>query len=153
MTTLIQLIHQLENQIDNHEKLNLTISESSIGWHLDHSLMVINGIIIQLKNSNPEQYKWRFNLKRGYIKTINKISRGKGKAPKVVQPKEIASKEILTTKLEASKINIIELENLPTNSYFNHPYFGDLNLKNTIWFLKLHTYHHLKIINDINNNG
>ena len=73
MTTLIQLIHQLENQIDNHEKLNLTVSESSIGWHLDHSLMVINGIIIQLKNSNPEQYKWRFNLKRGYIKTINKI--------------------------------------------------------------------------------
>jgi len=153
MTTLNQLIYQLENQIDNHEKLNLTVSESSIGWHLDHSLMVINGIIIQLKNSNPEQYKWRFNLSRFYIQTINKIPRGKGKAPKVVQPTEIASKEILTTKLEAARINIQELENLHQNSYFTHPYFGNLNLKNTLWFLNLHTYHHLKIINDIINNG
>jgi len=153
MTTLNQLIYQLENQIDNHEKLNLTVSESSIGWHLDHSLMVINGIIIQLKNSNPEQYKWRFNLSRFYIQTINKIPRGKGKAPKVVQPTEIASKEILTTKLEADRINIQELENLHQNSYFTHPYFGNLNLKNTLWFLNLHTYHHLKIINDIINNG
>ena len=115
--------------------------------------MVINGIITQVKNSNPEQYKWKFNWKRLYIQTINKIPRGKGKAPKVVQPTEIASKEILTTKLEAAKKNIQELEKLHPNSYFAHPYFGKLNLKTTLWFLKLHTNHHLKIINDIKNKG
>jgi len=153
MTELIQLIHQLESQIENHETINSNVSQSSIGWHLDHSLMVINGIITQVKNSNPEQYKRQFNWKRVFIKTINKFPRGKGKAPKVVQPTEIASKEILTTKLEAAKTNSIELKNLHPNSYFTHPYFGNLNLKKTIWFLKLHTYHHLKIIHDIKNKG
>jgi hypothetical protein len=149
MNELQQLIHQLEKQISNHEKLNTAVSQSSIGWHLDHSLMVINGIVSQLKNANPQDYKWQFNLSRFYIQTINKIPRGKGKAPKIVQPTETSSIAILTTKLETAKNSIAELENLPSNSFFTHPYFGNLNVKKTIWFLKLHTIHHLKIIEDI----
>jgi hypothetical protein len=149
MTELNQLLHQLEIQINNHEKLNPAVSQSSIGWHLDHSLLVINGIVKQLKNSNPEQYKWQFNLLRFYIQTINKFPRGKAKAPKIVQPTESSSIEVLTAKIEVAKNCIIELESLPPNSFFKHPYFGNLNLKKTIWFLKLHTKHHLKIIEDI----
>jgi len=149
MTELQQLIKKLENQISNHDKLNIAVSKSSIGWHIDHSLMVINGIVIQLKSSNLEQYKWRFNLSRFYIQTINKIPRGKGKAPKIVQPTELSSIEMLTAKIEIAKNSIAELENLHPNCYFKHPYFGNLNLKKTIWFLKLHTKHHLKIIEDI----
>ena len=84
-----------------------------------------------------------------FIKSINKIPRGKGKAPKVVQPIEPATVALLISKLEIAKNNLNELESLNTNSYFTHPYFGNLNLKKALWFLKLHTNHHLKIIKDI----
>ena len=51
-----------------------------------------------------------------------------------------------------AKNSLVDLETLNANSYFTHPYFGDLNLKKTIWFLNLHTNHHLKIIKDIADN-
>lgn len=149
MNQLQELLNQLENHIPNHEKINTTISQSTVGWQLDHSLLVINGIIEHLKNSDPKSYQWKFNWIRTYIKIINKIPRGKGKAPKVVQPTESSTIEMLNIKLEAAKKSITELEILNPNSHFKHPYFGVLNLKTTIWFLKLHTKHHIKIIEDI----
>ena len=152
MSNLKTLVNQLESHIVDFEKTNVAISQSSIGWHIDHSLMVINGIIDQLKKSNPEQYKWRLNWNRIFIQSINKIPRGKAKAPKVVQPIEPATADLLISKLEIAKNSLLDLETLNANSYFTHPYFGDLNLKNTLWFLNLHTNHHLKIIKDIANN-
>ena len=152
MSNLKTLVNQLESHIVDFEKTNVAISQSSIGWHIDHSLMVINGIIDQLKKSNPEQYKWRLNWNRIFIQSINKIPRGKAKAPKVVQPLETATAALLISKLEIAKNSLVDLETLNANSYFTHPYFGDLNLKNTLWFLNLHTNHHLKIIKDIANN-
>jgi hypothetical protein len=149
MSNLSKLLNQLESHIIDFEKTNVAISQSSIGWHIDHSLMVINGIIDQLKKSNPEQYKWQFNWNRIFIKSINKIPRGRGKAPKSVQPSETSSIEILYYKLQIANDSIIELENLEPNNYFIHPYFGNLNLITTIWFIELHTKHHLEIIKDI----
>ena len=105
-----------------------------------------------LKKSNPEQYKWQFNWIRIFIQIINKIPRGKAKAPKVVQPLEPATAALLISKLEIAKNSLVDLKTLNANSYFKHPYFGDLNLKKTIWFLNLHTNHHLKIIKDIADN-
>lgn len=152
MNQLQQLVNQLETHIINHEKTNVTVSQSSIGWQLDHSLLVINAIATQLKNSNPQQYKRSFNWKRNFIQIINKIPRGKGKAPQIVQPTESSSIENLKEKFAVAKKSIAELELLPSTSYFKHPYFGDLDLKSAIWFLKLHTKHHLKIIEDIEKN-
>ena len=152
MSNLKTLVNQLESHIVDFEKKKVAISQSSIGWHIDHSLMVINGIINQLKKSNSEQYKWRLNWNRIFIQSINKIPRGKAKAPKVVQPIEPATADLLISKLEIAKNSLVDLETLNANSYFTHPYFGDLNLKNTLWFLNLHTNHHLKIIKDIADN-
>ena len=98
------------------------------------------------------KYKCRFNFNRIFIQSINKIPRGKVKAPKVVQPLEPATAALLISKLEIAKNNLVDLETINTNSYFTHPYFGDLNLKKTLWFLNLHTNHHLKIIKDIADN-
>lgn len=152
MSNLKTLVNQLESYIANYEKVNPAVSQSSIGWHIDHSLMVINGIIDELKKSNPKQYKWRLNWNRIFIQSINKIPRGKAKAPKVVQPLEPATAAKLISMLEIAKNNVVDLESLHANSYFTHPYFGDLNLKKTLWFLNLHTNHHLKIIKDIAHN-
>jgi hypothetical protein len=153
MKELNDLLHQIENTIPHWEKQNTTISQATVGWQLDHSLLVINGIVLQLSKSNPVNYKWRFNLNRTYIQCRNAIPRGKAKAPKQVRPVDAIAIEELQNKLALAKSNIALLEKLHKNSFFTHPYFGDLNLKAAIWFLKLHTQHHLKIVNDIINKG
>ncbi|WP_333875630.1 DinB family protein [Flavobacterium sp.] len=153
MPTLTALLQQIEDYLQYHEKANPTVSKSTVGWQLDHSLLVIIGIVNQLEQSNPENYQWRPNWKRTYIQLRNSIPRGKAKAPKLVRPLETASLDDLQSKLAAAKEKTALLQSLPANSYFTHPYFGDLNLKSAIWFLKLHTNHHLKIVNDILNKG
>jgi hypothetical protein len=153
MKELNDLIGQIENNLPHWKKQNTTISQATVGWQLDHSLLVINGIIAQLAKSNPKDYQWRPNWKRVYIKLRNNIPRGKAKAPKQVCPAETITIEMLQDKLILAQNSLKVLESLPKNSFFTHPYFGDLNLKAAIWFLKLHTQHHLKIVNDIINKG
>lgn len=150
MKQLHKLLDQIESHIPHHKKMNDKVSHSTIGWQLDHSLLVINAVIGQLKSSNPEFYKWKFKWIRTFIRVTNKIPRGKVRVPKSVKPIDIATIEELKAKLEHARQNISALETLHKNCYFTHPFFGDLNLKSTIWFLKLHTNHHLKIIDDIN---
>ncbi|WP_293893521.1 DUF1569 domain-containing protein [Flavobacterium sp.] len=149
MKKLQLILDKLENQIPNYEKTNLAVSQSTIGWKIDHSLIVINAVVEELKNSNPANYKWKFNKTRLLIQIVNTIPRGRVKVPKAVKPVDVATFEELKTKLELARKNIINMGKLPTKSYFTHPFFGELKLKSAIWFLKLHTKHHLKIIEDI----
>ena len=149
MSKLNSILDQLESHIPAFEKTNFNVSQSTIGWQIDHSLIVINAVVEELKNSNPKNYKWKFNKIRLLIQIVNTIPRGKVRAPKVVKPIDVATFEDLTKKLELAKKTLAQMETLPANSYFNHPFFGDLKLKTAIWFLKLHTKHHLKIIEDI----
>lgn len=149
MKQLQAILDQLESHIPDFEKTNTAVSQSTIGWQIDHSLLVINGVVDQLKNSNPNDFNWKFNKTRLLIQIINTIPRGKVKVPKSVKPVDVASIEELTNKLELARKNIADMALLPEKSYFTHPFFGDLKLKSAIWFLKLHTNHHLKIIKDI----
>ena len=132
----------------SYAKANTSISQGSVGWHLAHSLLTINGIIEALRKSDPKQYVWKFNLTRSYVFTTGKIPRGKGKAPSVVHPK---SEDLATIQhlLELSKERLLVLENIPSNQYFHHPYFGHMRKKKTIQFLVLHTRHHLQIMQEI----
>ncbi len=149
MQELSKLIKSLEEKIPMMDAANTQISSAKVGWHIQHSLMVINSIINGLKQSDPNTYQWKFNLNKTLIFTLGKIPRGKGKAPKVVQPKEEITKDTLLESVEKANISVAELNNVQKNQYFLHPYFGHLNLKPTLKFLKIHTKHHLKIINDI----
>lgn len=149
MKQLQSILDQLESHIPDFEKTNSVVSQSTIGWQIDHSLLVINNVVDRLKDSNPASYKWRFKWIRIYIQITNKIPRGKVRVPKSVNPIDIATIEEIQTKLELARKNIADISTLPANSYFTHPFFGDLKLKSAIWFLKLHTKHHLKIIKDI----
>jgi len=149
MKQLQILISELESHIPNFDKSYPKVSNSTVGWQIDHSLIMVNVIVDQLKKSNPNDYKWRFNKFRAIFKIVNQFPRGKVRAPKSVQPLGTASVEELKAKVILVRKNLADLELLPANSYFKHPIFGDLNLKQTIWFLRLHTKHHLKIIKDI----
>lgn len=150
MTKLQSLLNELESHIVNYEKVNPAVSKSSVGWHIEHSFLVLYAVIHNLQKSNPGDYKWKLNFNRILVQTIlKKIPRGRGKAPKSVQPLEKITLEALKNKLERVRNSIAELSSYEAKNYFTHPYFGDLNLKHSIHFLEIHTKHHLKIIEDI----
>ncbi len=149
MNKISPLIAQLEAKITLFEQQDPSISQENIGWHIAHSLLVCTQIVRALSASDPKLYHWKFNAKYWYLRIKNSIPRGVGRAPKSVQPRDIIDIESLKSQIALSKLSMETLKTLPKNSFFEHPYLGALNLKNTLWFLELHTNHHLKIIDDI----
>jgi hypothetical protein len=151
MIKLEDLIHELESKIDKYNVVNLDVSPAAVGWHIEHTLLTINMIINALQHPRIE-YKWSFNFNRILVLDIlNSIPRGRARAPKIVQPQNAATKESIHKQLEISKENIKILDSLDKNLFFEHPYFGHLKINQTNKFLKIHTKHHLSIINDIIN--
>jgi hypothetical protein len=106
MKPLESLIQQLENQISNASISNLSVSNSSVGWQIEHSLLTIKLITEQLKKSDPNQYKWTFNIGRILILTMQKIPRGKAQAPKIVVPKEGITTDSLKATVRQAKESI-----------------------------------------------
>ncbi|WP_298120261.1 DUF1569 domain-containing protein [Flavobacterium sp.] len=151
MQNLQNLISQLETKIPLYEKTNSSVSSSTVGWQIEHSLKTIYQIASVVKNSNPQEYQWKFNKSKLFISILGFIPRGKAKAPKVVLPDENISEESLINSLQNVNAILEEWKSFDNDAYFKHPYFGNLNKKSTMWFLKLHTNHHLKIVNDICN--
>ena len=149
MEALIHLVNKLENNIDSKDVFNRQVSQVDVSWHIAHSLKVLNNIIKVLQVSNPDDYRWSFNRSRSFVCFINFIPRGKGKAPKAVIPADEISKEELHKEIATVRQLLEELQHLDAKSNFTHPYFGQLNLKQTKKFLAIHTKHHLKIIDDI----
>ena len=149
MKSLEKVLKDLENKIANQNAFNEKVSKSDVAWHIDHSLKVILAVTEALKKSNPSEYQWKFNLKRQFVYTLGFIPRGKGKAPKAVQSCDEITQESIEQQLKKVAIALEALQQLDKNSHFPHPYFGSLNLSPTLKFIKLHTHHHLKIIDDI----
>jgi hypothetical protein len=139
----------IRTYLKNETKQKLSVSKGNVGWHIDHSLKVINSVSEALINSDPKDYKSRFNVMRFFAFTIGSFPRGKAKAPKRVLPPKKILKEDIKNQLELAVQNILSINNIEENQYFMHPLFKELNKKQTIKFLKLHTNHHLKIIRDI----
>ena len=149
MKTLSHLIEELEKKIPNADKKKYAISQSSVGWHLQHSLLVINVIIEAVKRSDPTLFKPRFYFLRTLIFIIGRIPRGKIKAPGSVQPPVEFDLVKIKPDFTTAKANVQQLSQLPKNCFFKHPFLKDLNVRQTFIFLKIHTQHHLHIINDI----
>jgi hypothetical protein len=131
------------------EKENLEISKGNVGWHLDHSLKVINSVYQNIKESNPNDYQAKFNFLRFLTFTIGSFPRGKATSPKSVLPPEIIVKEDIENQLHLAIKNVETIISFDENQFFTHPLFKQLNKKQTIKFLGLHTNHHLKIVKEI----
>lgn len=149
MEKLLKLVKELEEHVPNYAELQPAISAANVGWHVEHCLMVFVRIITAMETSDPALYKSTFNIKKMLVYTLNKIPRGRAKAPKIVQPTGEIMPDKLMRNIEAATLKIKALANLQKHHHFDHPYFGKLNLKETNKFLAIHTNHHLKIINDI----
>jgi hypothetical protein len=149
MKNLDNILHKLAIYIPNHNKSNKAISEVAIGWHLEHSLLVIKQITATVAQSEPKLYKSKFNVKRFFVFLTKTIPRGKAQAPKVVIPVDEITIETLQASLKNTYQAITYLKDCEEHQYFMHPFFGQLNKKQTIQFLAIHTEHHLKIVRDI----
>ncbi len=149
MEKLTTLIYEIESKIEFRNSKNSLVSKSDVAWHLDHSLRVIIGVTGVLQKSNPKDYKTSFLLKRSLILFLGRIPRGKAKAPETVVSIGEILLDDLNFRLEKAKISIVELKNISARSNFTHHIFGQLNLKETMRFLEIHTKHHLKIVADI----
>ena len=143
------LIQQLENYLVFLKTEKPSVSTANVGWHIQHSLLVIIKVIESIQQSDPLEYKWKFNVKRSIVFAMNGFPRGKAKAPKSVEPAEIITNELVIETLSIASKSLSILDKCSPNQYFNHPFFGKLNVKSTHKFLKIHTHHHIKIIKDI----
>ncbi|KGL61894.1 hypothetical protein [Polaribacter sp. Hel1_85] len=141
--------HFIQEHLVYIDKEDIDVSKANVGWHLDHSLKVVNSVCTAIKNSNAIDYKREFNLLRLITFTLGFFPRGKAKAPKRVLPPEVVLKEEIKSQLELAFSNLEMMKVLDENQYFTHPLFKQLNKKQTLKFLKLHTNHHLKIVKDI----
>lgn len=144
-----KLLQTIESLLPKIDVTNENISKASIGWHLEHSLLIINGSLKGLTMTNPQDYKPKFSIKKFVFLNFGMIPRGKIKSPKQFIPLEIPTKESIEKLLNLAKERLEEAKSLSSKSYITHPFLGDLDKKTTLKFLGLHTNHHLKIIDDI----
>ena len=147
---LEEQLAEIESLVHKYDLLNERVSSATIGWHLEHILLVLDRSLYALQTSMVADYKPKTSFKKTVILFTGQIPRGVGKAPKVALPmNENISPGHLQQKIEATKTQLLASNNLPGNHFFPHPYFGDLKLKTAIRFLEIHTHHHLKIVRDI----
>lgn len=145
---LDKIVLEVEKLLPEYEKVNTKISSKSVGWQLHHILKVINSASKAIIKSDPKLYKWKFNKYRLLVLTTGYIPRGKVRAPKAIISENYDLEEI-NAELQNAKSLIARLETLDKNAYFQHPFFGDVNLKTSKRFMEVHSNHHLKIASDI----
>lgn len=153
MKPLAALLTELENQLQFIERKKENISQVTVGWHLEHSLLALVKMITAVEHSNPADYKYQFNMKRLIVLTMGKIPRGRAKVPESVKPAEGTTIENIKGLLEKAKQKVILFETFEQNKFFTHPVFGDVKLKQARKVIAIHTNHHLQIINDILKGG
>lgn len=149
MKKLVQYVNELKTYLPNASTLNEKVSSSSVGWHIDHSLLVLSQIIAAMETSDPVNYQYHFNFKRFLAFSMNRFPRGAAKAPKQVKPTDAFNETSTIAAFENMMRRLTVLENLAPNQFFLHPFFGKLNKKAAIKMLTIHTAHHILIIKDI----
>ena len=149
MNKLDGLIFKLESKIPYCELIATNISMVSVGWHIEHSLLLLDSITDSLKKSIPDDYKPTFDIRRSVVMLLGRFPRGRVSAPRAVRPTTDFNFDTLHQHVTLSREKLKALEHLSTGNYFTHPFLGDFKLKPAIDFMKVHTNHHLHIINDI----
>lgn len=148
MKNIEKALSELYSYVEQQDQLNQNISTVNVGWHIEHSSLVIIKIIETVIQSDPSRYKWTFNAKRSLFFFLNKFPRGKAKAPEIVKPKQVVQTDFESL-LHQTRNALIALQAAEPNQFFLHPIFGNLNKKDTFRMLAIHTSHHLHIIKDI----
>lgn len=86
MNKLISQLKQLNQFLEKGHSENPAVSRASVGWHMDHILLVLIKVLSELEQSNPKAYKWLFNKRRFIVFLLNRIPYKGAKAPEAVKP-------------------------------------------------------------------
>ena len=147
---LVQQISEMEALVNKANLVNDGVSSASIGWHLEHTLMVLERALTALDNCTIVDYKPKSSFRKTIILFTKKIPRGVAKAPKAARPiAENITNENLLSRISSVKKLLDNIPSMSSHQFFSHPFFGDLRLKKAIRFLEIHTNHHLKIMREI----
>lgn len=149
MKSITEQLQKIESLLPKIDISNEKVSEASVGWHLEHLLLILNSSLKGLTLTDPKDYRPKFSLKKFVFLNFGLIPRGKIKAPKQFVPLEIPTRESILKLMNLAKERLEATENLPEKSFITHPFLGDFDKKTTLKFLWLHTNHHLKIADDI----
>ncbi|MEZ5023923.1 MAG: hypothetical protein R2728_11825 [Chitinophagales bacterium] len=71
------IIEELSAYLKYSDALNTDISNWSVGAHIEHSTKVIASICKTIEQSDPKDYKPKFNLLRVIFLRLNWFPRGK----------------------------------------------------------------------------
>jgi hypothetical protein len=134
----------LESYISKATISNEKVSNATIGWHIDHSLMVINKVLSQLEKSDEKDYKSNFNLKRFVIFLKGKMPIGVAKAPEAVKPTQVFNEAETLLFIEKAKNKVEMSMQLSKNKNFKHPFFGPMTAEEWGIISYKHLDHHLK---------
>lgn len=149
MEQLAHLISELESRIPDHATVNEAVSKAPVGWHLEHSLLVLNRALTALRQSDPSGYRSTFSARRLLLLTFGRIPRGKITSPEAVRPAAGYNAQTLQQHLAVTKDNLQAATALSPDHFFTHPTLGDFRVRTALRFLAIHTAHHLRIIRDI----
>ena len=149
MKSLVVLINELENKLPFIDQKKETVSQVTVGWHLEHSLLALIKMISAVEQSNPADYKKEFKLKRFIVLMLGKIPRGKAKVPDSVKPGAEINRATITGLIEKARQKAELFEKLSQDKFFTHPVFGNLKVNQARKIMAIHTDHHIKIIKDI----
>lgn len=142
-------LQKIESLLSKIDVTNEKVSKASVGWHLEHLLLILNSSLKGLTMTNPKDYNPKFSLKKFVFLNFGMIPRGKIRAPKQFIPLEVPTQESILKLMNLAKERLKAVENLPEKSFITHPFLGDFDKKTTLRFLWLHSNHHLKIVDDI----
>ncbi len=142
----LQKIESLSSKID---VVNESVSKASVGWHLEHLLLILNSSLKGLTLTNPKDYNPKFSLKKFVFVNFGIIPRGKISSPKQFVPVNVPTQESILKLMNLAKTRLEAVKSLPEKSFITHPFLGDFDKKTTLRFLWLHSNHHLKIVDDI----
>lgn len=149
MENIKDQLQKIESLLPKIDVTNNQVSKASVGWHLEHSLLILNSSLKGLTMTDPKDYNPKFSLKKFVFLNFGLIPRGKIRAPKQFIPLEVPTQESILKLMNLAKERLEATKNLPAQSFITHPFLGDFDKKTTLRFLWLHTNHHLKIVDDI----
>jgi hypothetical protein len=148
MKKLYHILDYFETILDKTEIENQNISSSSIGWHIEHTLVSIDLIVEALRKLPQTPYKPIHSFSKYFILITGQIPRGRAKAPSYTLPKQY-DQNTLALRINQTRKQIQSINEIPTHHYFTHPFFGPMNKFETKRMLYIHSWHHVKIIKDI----
>lgn len=161
LQTVERTFDRMERLLDGPEdrlRRHTPVSGWSAAEQLHHVLIAnrwaLTSVVSILRGHGQFPDSGRLTLLGAVVLGFGRIPRGRGKAPATSQPDADATIAELRTQLRKQRGYLATIKNeagrvAALRGRFLHPYFGDLSASDGIRFVRVHTDHHLRIVDDI----